>query len=196
VSGTGSPPFRRLRTDGGAEREPLTLPRRRHTVVAMDIRPADGADWPGIWEIFRVVVAAGDTYSYDPDTPEEKARTMWTAAPARAYVAVDPASGAVAGTYTLRPNQPGLGSHVANAGFMVAPGLSGRGTGRALGEHALAEARRLGFLAMQFNFVVSTNERAVRLWQSLGFAIAGTVPGAFRHRERGLVDVHVMHRWL
>jgi L-amino acid N-acyltransferase YncA len=162
----------------------------------MDIRLADDADWPGIWSIFRVVVSSGDTYAYDPDTPEEEARRLWTAAPARAYVAVDPESGAVAGTYTVRPNQPGLGSHVANAGFMVAPGLSGRGTGRALGEHALAEARRLGFEAMQFNFVVSTNERAVWLWQALGFAIVGTVPGAFRHRGLGPVDVHVMHRRL
>lgn len=162
----------------------------------MDIRLADDADWPGIWSIFRVVVSSGDTYAYDPDTPEEEARRLWTAAPARAYVAVDPESGAVVGTYTVRPNQPGLGSHVANAGFMVAPGLSGRGTGRALGEHALAEARRLGFEAMQFNFVVSTNHRAVRTWQAYGFEIVGRLPAAFRHPVHGLVDALVMYKQL
>jgi L-amino acid N-acyltransferase YncA len=158
----------------------------------MQIRPAGAEDWPAIWEIFERVVSAGDTYSFAPDTDEETARDLWVAAPARAYVAeVD---GRVEGTYSMRPNQPGLGSHVANAGFMVAPGGRGRGVGRAMGEHALAEARRLGFLAMQFNFVVSTNTRAIALWKSLGFEIVGTVPGAFRHSREGLVDVHVMHR--
>ena len=140
------------------------------------------------------MVGTGDTYAYAPCTTEGKARRLWTSAPAAPYVAVS--GGEVVGTYSLRPAQPGLGSHVANAGFMVAPGRSGRGVGRALGEHCLAEARRLGYAAMQFNFVVSTNERAVRLWQSLGFAIVGTVPGAFRHPTHGPVPVHIMHRAL
>jgi GNAT superfamily N-acetyltransferase len=160
----------------------------------MDIREAGPTDWPWIWEIFRVVVGAGDTYSFAPDTTEEEARRLWVTPPARAYVAA--VGGVIAGTYTMRPNQPGLGAHVANAGFMVAPGKSGRGVGRAMGQHAIEQARLQGYGAMQFNFVVSTNERAVHLWQSLGFTIVGTVPGAFRHSEKGLVAIHIMHRWL
>jgi ribosomal protein S18 acetylase RimI-like enzyme len=102
----------------------------------------------------------------------------------------------IVGTYILRPNQSGGGSHVANAAFMVAPEARGQGIGRAMGEHCLSEARRLGFRAMQFNFVVSTNQSAVRLWQQLGFKIVGTLSGAFRHPERGYIDVYVMYRSL
>jgi L-amino acid N-acyltransferase YncA len=160
----------------------------------VQIREADPADWPAIWKIFRVVVGAGETYSFAPDTPEADAQRLWMTPPAHAYVAV--VGDDVVGTYMIRPNQPGLGAHVANAGFMVAPGASGRGVGRAMAHHALDEARTQGFEAMQFNFVVTTNVRAIRLWQSLGFAIVGTVPGAFQHREQGLIDVHIMHRWL
>ena len=158
------------------------------------VRAAGPEDWPEIWAIFRAVVGAGETYAYDPDTTEEAARALWTGPPATAYVAVT--GEGVVGTYLIKPNQPGLGAHVANAGFMVAPGRSGQGIGRAMGEHALAEARRAGYRAMQFNFVVSANARAVALWQSLGFAIVGTVPQAFRHKSLGLVDVHIMHRFL
>lgn len=146
-----------------------------------------------IWPIFRAVVGAGDTYAYAPDTPEAEARRLWTAPPAVAYLAI---GDGVVGTYSLRPAQPGLGSHIANAGFMVAPAAAGRGVGRAMGEHCLAEARRLGYAAMQFNFVVSSNERAVGLWKSLGFAVVGTVPGAFRHPVHGPVPVYLMHREL
>src|SRR5262249_21744099 len=104
--------------------------------------------------------------------------------------------GRIAGTYIVRPNQPGLGSHVANAAFMVSPDARGLGAGRRMGEHCLAEASRLGFRAMQFNFVVSTNEVAVRLWQSLGFRIVGTLSKAFRHARLGFVDAYVMFREL
>ena len=100
------------------------------------------------------------------------------------------------GTYILRPNQSGGGAHVANAAFMVAPDARGHGVGRRMGEHCLSEARRMGFLAMQFNFVVSTNTRAIDLWKQLGFKIVGTLPGAFRHPEKGYVDVYVMYRAL
>jgi GNAT superfamily N-acetyltransferase len=110
------------------------------------------------------------------------------------YVAEN--DGEIVGTYTLKANQRGLGSHVANAGFMVRPGLDGRGIGFQLGEHSLVQARAAGFQAMQFNAVVSTNHRAIALWQRLGFAIVGTVPKAFRHRQLGLVDLHIMHRFL
>jgi ribosomal protein S18 acetylase RimI-like enzyme len=104
--------------------------------------------------------------------------------------------GQVVGTYILKPNQPALGSHVANAAFMVSPAARGLGVGKRMGEHCLVEARRLGFRAMQFNFVVSTNEAAVRLWQQLGFEIIGTLPEAFRHSQRGFVDAYVMFRTL
>src|SRR6266446_9390553 len=112
------------------------------------------------------------------------------------HIDVAEIDGRVVGTYILRANQPGSGSHVANAAFMVAPNAQGQGIGRAMGEHCLNEARRLGFRAMQFNFVVSTNESAIRLWQQLGMQIVGTLPGAFRHPEKGYVDVYVMFRSL
>jgi L-amino acid N-acyltransferase YncA len=157
----------------------------------MKIRAAAEADRAAIWKIFHEVVAAGDTYAFDPDMSREEALAYWFSVDTRTYVA-DSTVGVV-GTYILRPNQAGGGSHVANAAFMVAPEARGQGIGRAMGEHCLSEARRLGFRAMQFNFVVSTNESAVRLWQQLGFKIVGTLPGAFCHPENGYVDVYVMY---
>jgi len=157
----------------------------------MKIRPAAEADRAAIWKIFHEVVAAGDTYAIDPDMSREEALAYWFSADTRTYVA-DGTLGVV-GTYILRPNQSGGGSHVANAAFMVAPEARGQGIGRAMGEHCLSEARRLGFRAMQFNFVVSTNESAVRLWQQLGFKIVGTLPRAFCHPENRYVDVYVMY---
>ena len=158
------------------------------------IRRAADSDFDGIWEIFHAVVEKGDTYAFDPGTTKEQARGSWMAPGLSTYVAL--LDGEVVGTYILKPNQPGLGSHVANAGYMVHPGRAGRGIGRALCEHSLDEARRAGFLAMQFNAVVSTNEPAVALWRKMGFTVIGTVPKAFRHRELGLVDLLVMHRFL
>lgn len=158
------------------------------------IRRATGADFDGIWEIFHAVVAKGDTYVYAPETTKEEARAIWLAPSLSTYVAL--LDGEVVGTYILKANQPGLGSHVVNAGYMVHPARSGRGLGRALCEHSLVEARAAGYLAMQFNAVVSTNEVAVALWQKMGFAVVGRVPKAFRHKERGLVDLFVMHRFL
>ena len=157
----------------------------------MKIRVAAQADRAAIWKIFHEVVAAGDTYAIDPEMSREDALAYWFSADTRTYVA-DSTVGVV-GTYILRPNQSGGGSHVANAAFMVALEARGQGIGRAMGEHCLSEARRLGFRAMQFNFVVSTNESAVRLWQQLGFEIVGTLPGAFCHPESGYVDVYVMY---
>ena len=158
------------------------------------IRPAEATDFDGIWEIFHAVVEKGDTYVYDPDTSKEEARVIWMGLGLRTYAAL--LNGEIVGTYILKANQPGLGSHVVNAGYMVHPGHFGKGIGRALCEHSLDEARAAGFLAMQFNAVVSTNETAVALWKKMGFAIVGTVPKAFRHRTLGLVDLHVMHRFL
>jgi L-amino acid N-acyltransferase YncA len=160
----------------------------------LNIRAATDADRDVVWKIFQDVVFAGDTYVFDPNTSREDALTYWFRADTHTYVAERDRH--VVGSYILRPNQPALGSHVANAGFMVAPNARGLGVGRAMGEHCLTEAIRLGFRAMQFNFVVSTNESAVHLWLDLGFKIVGTLPGAFRHSEKGYVDVYVMFRSL
>ena len=158
------------------------------------IRRAGEDDFDAIWSIFHRVVRSADTYPYPPDTDRDQARALWMAPPNRTYVALEGRK--VMGTYYIRPNQPGQGAHVANAGFMVDPDIQGRGVGRSMGIHALEEARRAGFLSMQFNMVVGTNHRAVALWRDLGFSIVGTVPAAFDHPEHGLVDVHIMYRKL
>jgi ribosomal protein S18 acetylase RimI-like enzyme len=147
-----------------------------------------------MWTIFRAVVATGTTYVFAPETPEQEARPYWLTAGTAAWVAED--EGQVLGMYRLTPNQRALGSHVANASFMIDPAAQGRRIGEALARHCLAEAKRAGFLAMQFNFVVSTNTGAVKLWRKIGFEIVGTLPKAFRHREHGLVDAYVMYRFL
>jgi GNAT superfamily N-acetyltransferase len=158
------------------------------------IRPAAEADWPSVWALFRSVAAGGDVFAYDESTTEGVARKLWFDLPAVCYVAE--VAGAFAGTYFVRPNQPGRGAHVANAGYMVGPAFRGRGLAAALCEHSLGVARGLGFTAVQFNFVVSTNAAAVRAWERCGFAVVGRLPGAFRHRELGPVDALVMHRAL
>ena len=160
----------------------------------LEIRRANDADWESIWSIFQAVVTEGDTYVYAPDTTKEHAYSLWLSAGVSTYVAHE--DSAIAGTYRLKANQPGLGSHICNAAFMIKPEQAGRGVGRAMGHHALAEAKAMGYSAMQFNFVVSSNGRAVALWKSLGFAIVGTVPQAFRHPRLGLVDAYIMHRFL
>jgi L-amino acid N-acyltransferase YncA len=160
----------------------------------VDIRLATETDHDAIWDIFHAVIAPGDTYAFDPRMSREEALACWFRADTHTCVAED--DGHVVGTYILRGNQPGSGSHVANAAFMVAPTARGQGIGRAMGENCLSEARRLGFRAMQFNFVVSTNEGAIRLWKQLGFKIVATLPGAFRHPQKGYVDVYVMFRSL
>jgi ribosomal protein S18 acetylase RimI-like enzyme len=161
---------------------------------SLQIRRAQKKDREAIWQIFRAVVARGDTYVFDLHISRSKALGYWLGKERRCYVALSHEK--IVGTYVLNANQPGLGSHVANAGFMVAPSAQGRGIGRAMGEHCLREAERIGFRAMQFNFVVSTNETALRLWRDLGFKIVGRLPGAFRHCTRGFVDVYVMYRRL
>lgn len=158
------------------------------------IRGIGAAEFELAWPIFGEVLARGDTYTYPADLSLEAARAMWTQAPARCFVAeVD---GRVVGCYRLAPNQMGPGDHVANGSYMVAEAARGRGVGAALCAHSLEEARRSGFRAMQFNFVVSTNTAAVRLWQRHGFDVVGTLPGAFRHPALGPVDGYVMYRTL
>jgi ribosomal protein S18 acetylase RimI-like enzyme len=158
------------------------------------IRRADDPDWPQMWAIFKAIVATETTYVFAPDTSEEDARAYWLGPEIDSWVADD--EGRIVGMSKLVPNRRDLGSHVANASFMVDPRCQGRRIGEALGRHCLREARLAGYLAMQFNFVVSTNAGAVALWQKLGFAIVGTLPKAFRHRELGLVDAYVMYRFL
>lgn len=164
------------------------------TQPPIDIRPARPDDWPGIWHIFHQVVAAGDSYPYAPDTSEDDARRSWLEQPRGCYVAEE--DGRIVGTYYLKANQPGLGNHVANAGYMVDPEARGRGIGRKLCRHSEVEAQGLGFRALQFNLVVVTNEAAVHLWRDLGFSEVGLLPRAFRHSREGLVDALVMYKWL
>ena len=158
------------------------------------IRQASTSDSESIWTIFHAVVARGDTYVFDPEIAREEALAYWLDPATRCYVAES--DGKVVGTYILKPNQLGLGSHVANAAFMVASDAQGSGIGRRMAEHCLTQARRMGFRAMQFNFVISTNTLATHLWEQVGFKIVGTLPGAFHHPEKGYVDVYVMHRSL
>ena len=160
----------------------------------LDIGEIGAGEFELVWPIFHAVVSAGDTYAYDPEMTLEEARVLWTRPPARCFAARQ--DGVVVGAYCLRPNQTGLGDHVANAGYMVAPEARGRGIASAMCVHSLDAARAAGFQAMQFNFVATSNEGAVRLWQRHGFAIVGRVPGAFRHRRLGPTDVLVMHRFL
>ena len=161
---------------------------------ALVIREIGTAEFEAVWPLFHSVIAAGDTYSYPPDMRFEEARALWTTPPSRTFIAAR--DDRVLGCYLLRPNQPGLGDHVANCGYMVAADARGQGIASAMCEHSLDAARRAGFKAMQFNFVVATNTKAVKLWQRHGFQIVGTVPGAFRHATLGPTDIHVMHRFL
>ncbi|HEY5992011.1 MAG TPA: N-acetyltransferase [Candidatus Udaeobacter sp.] len=167
---------------------------RQFQLRMMKIRAATESDHDAIWNIFHEIVAAGDTYAIDPKMSREEALAYWFRADTNTYIAEK--DGRIVGTYILRPNQLGPGSHVANAAFMVASDAQGSGVGRGMAEHCLTQARRTGFRAMQFNFVISTNTPAIHLWEQLGFKIVGTLPGAFRHPEKGYVDVYVMYRSL
>lgn len=158
------------------------------------IRSYRAEDWPQLWPILRTTIASGDSYAFPPDSTEEEIRNLWVEAPLATYVAVS--EGTVIGSYKIQPNQPGLGSHVCNCGYVVSPAARGRGVAAAMCEHSQAEALRQGFLAMQFNLVVVTNVDAVHLWRKLGFQIVGTLPNAFRHRQLGYVDAHVMYKKL
>lgn len=157
-------------------------------------RPALPEDAAAIWSIIGPTIRAGETYAVDPAMSEAEALVYWTGPDKETFVAE--ADGQVLGTYYIRPNQAGGGSHVCNCGYMTAVEATGRGVARAMCEHSLAHARARGFRAMQFNFVVSTNERAVRLWQSLGFGVVGRLPLAFRHPKQGYVDALVMYQAL
>lgn len=163
-------------------------------MTALLIRPATPADAAAIWAIIEPVIRAGETYTLDRDMGEGAALAYWFGADKEVFVAE--ADGVVLGTYYLRANQAGGGGHVCNAGYMTGAAATGRGIARAMCLHSLGHAKARGFRAMQFNFVVSTNVRAVGLWQSLGFDIVGRLPGAFDHPAEGFVDALVMVRAL
>ena len=160
----------------------------------MTIRDATPADAAAIWAMFRAVVAAGDAFPFPDDFTREQSLAYWFAP--GTHVRVAEADGRVVGSYSVRPNQPGRASHLANGAYLVDPAARGGGVGRALGEDSVRECRRLGYRGMQFNLVVATNEPAVRVWTAVGFRIIGTVPGAFRHAAVGYVDAHIMYRSL
>jgi L-amino acid N-acyltransferase YncA len=166
----------------------------RLTCERMTIRPVQASDFDAMCAIFQAVVATGTTYAFVPDTSRDEGLAYFVGPGIACWVVED--EGRVVGMYKLVPNRRGLGSHVANASFMVDPHDAGHGVGTLMGRHCLREARRAGFLSIQFNFVVSTNAPAVTLWKKLGFQIVGTLPKAFNHREYGLVDAYIMHRFL
>jgi L-amino acid N-acyltransferase YncA len=159
---------------------------------AVVIRKARSNDFDEIWQIIQEVIRMGDTYVFDPDSGKEKMLDYWCGADKHTYVAVIDKE--VVGTFVMKDNQPDLGSHVANASYMTAPEHSGKGIGRAMGEYSIEETRKLGYKAIQFNIVVKTNDRAVRLWQRLGFEIIGEIPDAFKHRQLGLTNAYIMWR--
>jgi len=160
----------------------------------MVIRAALASDDDAIWRILEPVIRGGDTYTLPAKMSREEALAYWRTPGHEVFVAEE--NGEILGTYYLRANQKGGGAHVANCGYMTAPWASGRGVARAMCTHSLEHAKARGFRAMQFNFVVSSNERAVRLWQSLGFEIVGRLPGAFVHPKLGAVDALVMYKQL
>ena len=160
----------------------------------MLIRPATATDDDAIWAIIEPVIGAGETYALDRTLSRADALAYWTGGDHETFVAED--DDRVVGTYFIRPNQAGGGSHVCNCGYVTAADSAGKGVARAMHEHSLQRARARGFRAMQFNFVISSNERAVRLWQSLGFEVVGRLPGAFLSPAHGYVDALVMHRAL
>jgi ribosomal protein S18 acetylase RimI-like enzyme len=160
----------------------------------MLIRAATDVDWPAIWAVMEPTIREGETYALDRGMTSEQARVWWMAAGHE--VSVAEADGEVLGTSFLRPNQPGPGAHVGNCGYMVAPSAFGRGIARALCQHTQDRGRERGFRALQFNFVVSTNVRAVATWEGLGFHVAGVMPGAFRRPNGDYVDAFMMFKSL
>jgi RimJ/RimL family protein N-acetyltransferase len=152
-------------------------------------------DWPAVWSAMEPVIRSGETYPYAMDMDEKGARRMWLELTEAAYVAEDE-SGDILGTYYIKPNQPTLGAHVANCGYLVSERARGRGVATTMGRHSLEEAVRLGYRAMQFNLVVATNAASLRVWEKLGFEIVGPLPGAFRHATLGYVDAYIMYKVL
>jgi ribosomal protein S18 acetylase RimI-like enzyme len=172
----------------------FSAPAAKANHAGMNIRPASSADAPAVWSIIEPMIRAGETYALDPNLSRAEALAYWMGAEKEVFVAEQ--AGAILGTYYMRPNQAGGGQHVCNCGYVTAPDATGKGVARSLCEHSMATARAHGYRAMQFNFVVSTNLRAISLWQKMGFKVVGTLPGAFRHTTYGYVDAFVMYQAL
>ena len=163
--------------------------------MTVSVRQLQEADWPSVWRLMEPIIRAGETYPYAMDMDEEGARHMWLDVTDQAYVA-ETDDGEIVGTYYLKPNQPTLGAHVANAGYMVSERARGLGVATEMGRHSQEEALRRGYRAMQFNLVVRTNEASVHVWNKLGFDTVGVLPGAFLHATDGYVDAYVMYKRL
>jgi ribosomal protein S18 acetylase RimI-like enzyme len=164
-------------------------------MTSLTIRSAAAADAPALWRIIGPTIRAGETYTLDRDMGEAEAVAYWLGPDKETFVAVAE-DGQVLGTYFIRPNQAGGGRHICNCGYMTDAAATGRGVARAMCLHSLDHARQRGYRGMQFNFVVSSNTRAVALWLALGFSIVGRLPGAFRHPSLGYVDALVMFQLL
>ncbi|MEM7402004.1 MAG: N-acetyltransferase [Pseudomonadota bacterium] len=160
----------------------------------MNIREATKEDFDDIWPIFHEVVSTGDTYAFQSDTSKEDALKIWIQTPRKTFVIEE--GDKILGTYYIKTNQNGPGDHICNCGYMVSSAARGKGLATTMCEHSQRIAIELGYRAMQFNFVASTNEGAVRLWNKLGFKTVGILPKAFNHPENGLVDALVMYKWL
>ena len=156
------------------------------------IRRAADSDKEAVWKIIHRVISKGDTYVFSPDSSKEKMLGFWFGSDKHTYVATS--DDEIVGTFLLKNNQPDLGSHVANGAYMTSPDFAGKGVGKLMGEYSIEEARRLGYKAMQFNIVIKSNERAVKLWQKIGFQIIGEIPDAFNHRELGMTNAYIMYR--
>jgi ribosomal protein S18 acetylase RimI-like enzyme len=164
-------------------------------MVPVTIREARRSeDSDTIWAILEPVIRAGETYALDRDLTREQALAYWFSDGQVVFVADD--GGQIVGTYFLHPNQKGGGSHVANCGYITSAAAAGRGIARQMCNHSIGYAKSRGFRAIQFNFVIKTNERAVSLWESLGFNIVGILPEAFLHPVQGYTDAYVMYRML
>lgn len=161
----------------------------------IDIRPFEENDWPSIWYFMEPVFRAGETYAFSPDITEKESYNFWIEVPAATFVALDD-NQKIVGTYYIKKNQPGLGSHICNCGYIVDGNERGKGIASVMCEHSQLEAIARGFRAMQYNLVVSSNEGAVRLWKKLGFEVVGTIPEAFHHHRLGYVDAFVMYKQL
>ena len=163
--------------------------------MTVSIRAFRSTDWPALWPILQATIAKGDTYTFAPDASEQSILNAWVQTPVAVFVACA-ADGQILGSYFIKANQAGNAAHVSNCGYVVADAARGQGVATKMCEHSQSTALALGFLAMQFNFVIASNQVAVRLWRRLGFAIVGTLPRAFRHPQLGFVDAFVMYKWL